>query len=91
MKNPVHPGEYLKEAYMIPLKLTNQKLADAICVTPSTMSRLVSGKADLSVEMSMRLSKALGNSAQQWLNIQNNYTLSKSGFDLSKVKKLRSK
>ena len=85
----MHPGEYLKSAFMVPLGLNHQTLSKALNVTPATVSRLVNGKASVSIEMALRLSHALGNSAEQWLNIQTRWDLENVKIDLECVKKLR--
>jgi addiction module HigA family antidote len=91
MKISMHPGEYLKEVFMVPLKISNQELAEGLNVTPATVSRLVNGKCSLSIEMAKRLSHAFGNSVQQWLNIQNNWDIENCHVNTSFVKKFNTK
>lgn len=78
-KNPMHPGEFLKEAYMKPEGWTIASLSRHIGVSESALSRLVSGKASVSVDMAIKLSDKLGRTAQSWLNMQNNYDLAQRG------------
>ena len=47
-------------------------------VSPSTLSRLIRGDFDLSPSMAVRLSKYVGNSAEQWSNLQLNYSINKA-------------
>jgi addiction module HigA family antidote len=75
--DPVHPGEFIREMYMEPFEIHAADLADRLDVSPSTLSRILNGKTDLSVEMALRLSKVLGRSAESWVSMQAQYSLSK--------------
>lgn len=77
IKNPMHPGEFLLEVFMKPFGIGVKKMADALGVSQSTVSRLINKKADLTPEMAIRLSVVVGRSPESWLNMQNNYSLSK--------------
>jgi addiction module HigA family antidote len=79
MKDPSHPGEIVREC-LDGLKLNVTEGAEALGVTRTTLSRLLNGKAGVSPEMAMRLSKAFGSTAGFWLRLQLNY-------DLAQVKK----
>ena len=58
MKNPSHPGELIRDICIDGLKLNISEGATALGVSRSTLSRLVNGKANVSPEMAVRLSKA---------------------------------
>ena len=72
---PEHPGEVLKTLYFEPLKISITEAAGRLGVTRKTLSQLVNGRMGVSVEMAVRLSKALNTSPELWLNIQRNYDL----------------
>jgi len=72
---PIHPGEVLKDE-LDEVGLTQSALAKHIGVLPKTINEICRGKRGISAEMAMKLSKALGGSAQFWLNIQNNWEIS---------------
>lgn len=72
---PVHPGEVLKDE-LDELGLSQSAIAKHIGVLPKTINEICRGKRGISAEMAMRLSKALGGSAQFWLNLQNNWSIS---------------
>lgn len=72
---PVHPGEVLKDE-LGEVGLTQSALAKHIGVLPKTINEICRGKRGISAEMAMKLSKALGGSAQFWLNLQNNWEIS---------------
>jgi addiction module HigA family antidote len=72
---PVHPGEVLQDE-LEEVGLTQSALAYHIGVLPKTINEICRGKRGISAEMAMKLSKALGGSAQFWLNLQNNWEIS---------------
>ncbi len=73
--NPPHPGEFIKETYLDSLNISLRKAAIELDVAPSTFSRLINGKADLSPDMALRLSKAFGRTPESWMQMQTNYQL----------------
>ena len=75
MYNPPHPGEFIKETYIKPLKVSLRMAALKLNVSPSTFSRLIKGKSDISPEMALRLSKVFGRSPESWMRMQTNYEL----------------
>jgi addiction module HigA family antidote len=76
--NPPHPGEFIKETYIEPLNISLRKAAFDLDVAPSTFSRLIKGKSDLSPEMALKLSKAFGRTPESWMQMQTNYELWKA-------------
>lgn len=87
MHNPPHPGEFIREIYMQPHGLSVRKVAGNLGVSPSTLTRLLNGLSNVSPEMALRLSKALGRSPESWLALQDQYDLwhAKKSVDLRKV------
>ena len=90
MHNPPHPGEFIREVYMEPFGITGRTLSGKLGVSPSTLNRLLKGNSGVSSEMALRLSKALGRSAESWLAMQDNYELwqAKRIVDLDTVEKI---
>lgn len=90
MYNPPHPGEFIKEVYLEPLKITPRRVAIQLKVSPSTFSRLLKGQSRVSPEMALRLSKCLGRSAESWLAMQDIYDLwkAKHKIDLADIQPL---
>ncbi len=74
---PTHPGEILKEEFLIPLKMTQSHLAKALGTSFRAINELVNEKRGITVEMSLKLSKYFKTSPQLWLNLQNDYDLYK--------------
>ncbi len=75
MHNPPHPGEVLRELCIEPLNLSITEIAEALGVSHELLSSILSGRASISPEMAIRLSKAFGTSAESWLNQQMQYDL----------------
>jgi addiction module HigA family antidote len=70
MHNPPHPGEFITEVYLEPFGISGRELAARLDVAASTLSRLLNGTSRVTPEMALRLSKALGRSAESWLAMQ---------------------
>jgi addiction module HigA family antidote len=75
MHNPPHPGEFITEVYLEPNNLSGRELAAKLGVAASTLNRILTGASGISPEMALRLSKALGRSAESWLAMQYSYDL----------------
>lgn len=90
MHNPPHPGEILKEEFLIPLNLSITKFAKKLDVSRQTLSDLLSKKRSVSIEMAFKLSKALNTTPEMWLNMQLHYNIAnmKDKIDLSKVEEI---
>ncbi|WP_386690022.1 HigA family addiction module antitoxin [Lonepinella sp. MS14437] len=72
MYNPPHPGELIKE-FMGDSTVTD--LAKKLGVTRTALSRIINGKASITAEMALRLSKVFDTSAKVWLGMQADYDL----------------
>jgi addiction module HigA family antidote len=75
MKAPPHPGEVVRELCIDPAGLTVTAAADVLGVSRQSLSELLNGRAGISPEMAVRLSKAFGGSAESWLRQQMYYDL----------------
>lgn len=89
MKNPPHPGRIVKQDCVEPLGLTITEAARALGVTRQALNNLVNGKAGISPEMAVRLSKAFGASPEMWLRLQANYELAQVRQDEIEVERYR--
>ncbi len=72
MKDPSHPGDLIREC-LDGLALNVTEGAAALGVTRTTLSRVLNGKAHVSPEMAVRLSKAFGSTVGFWLRLQLHY------------------
>lgn len=90
MHNPPHPGEFIREVYITPFEISIRKVADGLQVSASTLTRLLNGDSNISPEMALRLSKALGRSPESWLAMQDQYDLwhARKNIDMRKIRKL---
>lgn len=84
MKNPPHPGVFIKEEILEPLDLSITKAAEALDVRRATLSDVTNGNADVSAEMALRIEKAFGVSMDLLLRMQ-------AGYDAAQVRKHESK
>src|SRR5579863_5187073 len=70
---PLHPGEVLREEFLVPLRLSAGALAKAMGVPRTRIERIASESIGITADTALRLGKALGTSAQLWLNLQNRF------------------
>ena len=89
MKNPPHPGRIVRQDCVEPLGLTVTEAAKVLGVTRQALNNLVNGKAGISPEMAVRISKAFGGSPEMWLRLQANYDLARIQQDEIGVKRYR--
>ena len=69
-RKPSTVGDILLEEYLIPLNLKIADLASMLNVHRNTVSAIVNNNSKLSLDMAMRLAKALNTSVEFWLNLQ---------------------
>lgn len=70
-----HPGEILREDFLIPMHLSVYALAKAIGVTRSRINEIVHGERAITSETALRLARYFGTSAELWMNLQMKYDL----------------
>lgn len=75
MHKPPHPGEVLRNGVFTDSGMTVTDFAKRLGVTRVALSRVLNGKAGISADMAVRLSAALGTSAESWLHMQANFDL----------------
>lgn len=72
---PVHPGEILIEEFLIPLGISQYRLAKDIAVPPRRVNEIVHGKRAITADTALRLSRYFGTSERFWLNLQARFDL----------------
>jgi addiction module HigA family antidote len=72
---PIHPGEILREDYMVPLGLSATALAHALGVTPARINDIVRERRGITADTALRLARYFGTDAQSWINLQTAYDL----------------
>ena len=70
---PVHPGEILLEEFLIPMGITQYRLAKDICIPARRINEIVLGKRGISADTALRLARYFSTSADVWMNLQNRY------------------
>ena len=72
---PVHPGEILKEEFLVPLGLSANALAKALNVPAPRINDIVRQRRGISADTALRLARYFGGDARSWLNLQTAYDL----------------
>jgi len=72
---PVHPGEVLREDYLIPLNMSANALSKALNVPAPRINDIVRKRRGVSADTAMRLARYFGGDARSWLNLQAAYDL----------------
>ncbi len=86
---PLHPGEVLREEFMVPLGLTPYAVAKA-CGVPRT--RIVREETPVTADTALRLGRYFGMSPQVWINLQGDYELRRAqreiGMEIDRIRPL---
>src|SRR6266513_287111 len=72
---PVHPGEILREDFLVPLGKSANALAKALNVPAPRINDIVRERRGISADTAMRLARYFGGDARSWLNLQAAYDL----------------
>jgi addiction module HigA family antidote len=72
---PVHPGEILLEEFLIPMHLSQNKIATDLGVPPRRINEIVHGKRRITADTALRLAHYFNMSPQFWLGLQMDYDL----------------
>ncbi len=78
LKEPAHPGGFVKHEVLKPLGLSVTEAADALGVTRPALSALLNERAQLSPEMAIRIEKAFGVSMETLMRMQNSYDIAQA-------------
>ena len=78
-----HPGEVLREEYLVPLGLSARALAKELDVPANRLTEIMRGTRDVTADTAIRLGRYFGTDPRFWLNLQ-------AAHDLSKAEKLHS-
>ena len=72
---PIHPGEILLEEFLIPMEISQYRLAQDINVPARRINEIVLGKRAITADTALRLSEYFCLSEKFWLNLQMRYNL----------------
>jgi addiction module HigA family antidote len=73
-----HPGEVLREEYLVPLGLSARALAKALVVPPNRVTEIVRGERDVTADTAIRLARYFRTDPRFWLNLQAAHDISKA-------------
>jgi addiction module HigA family antidote len=73
---PIHPGEILREEFVVPFGLNPNRLALALRVPPPSIYEIVKEERGISSEMALRLARFFSTTPEFWMNLQTRYDLS---------------
>lgn len=87
-----HPGEVLMEDFLVPLGVSQYRIAKEIGVPPRRINEIVKGERGITADTALRLAAFFGTDAQSWLNLQTEYDLRQTrtamGDVLSRIQRL---
>jgi addiction module HigA family antidote len=72
---PIHPGETLREDFMLPLGLSASRLAMELHVPVTRVNDIVRCRRSITADTALRLARYFGTSAELWMNLQAHYDL----------------
>ena len=80
-----HPGEMLREEFLVPLGISQNALALKIRVPATRIGEIVNGRRAITPDTALRLARFFGNSPEFWLNLQQMHDLSKARLESGKT------
>ena len=78
---PVHPGEVLREDFLMPLTLSANALARALHVPARRIHDIINERRPLSADMAIRLARFFSTSSELWMNLQVSHDLRKARIE----------
>ncbi len=71
----IHPGEILKEEFLVPFKISAYKLAKETKIPPTRVSQILKGRRSITADTALRFAKFFGTTPDFWLGLQIEYDL----------------
>jgi addiction module HigA family antidote len=78
----IHPGEVLLEEILIPMGLSQNRIARNIGVPPRRINEIVHGKRAVTADTALRLARYFGTSEEFWMGLQADYDLEEARHEL---------
>lgn len=78
---PIHPGEILREDFLVPLEMSANALSKALHVPPPRINDIVRERRGITADTAMRLARYFGGDPRSWLNLQTDYELRKAEIE----------
>lgn len=79
---PIHPGEVLREEFMLPMGLSSHAVARAVGVTAARINDIVNERRGITADTALRIGRYFGTTADVWINLQKRYELETARRDL---------
>jgi addiction module HigA family antidote len=83
LKN-IHPGEILKEEFLIPLEISAYRLAKETFIPQTRISEIIKGNRRITADTALRLSKFFDTTAKFWLGLQDDYDIEEEKIEKAK-------
>lgn len=81
----IHPGEVLKEEFLDPFEISQNRLAREVSVPPRRINEIVLGKRGISADTAIRLARYFGTSESFWMGLQADYDVEEAKRALGKA------
>lgn len=81
----MHPGEVLREDFLVPLNMSSNALAKALHVPAPRINDIVRERRGVSADTALRLARYFGGDARSWLNLQAAYELRKGEISIGET------
>src|SRR6202795_3299732 len=80
---PVHPGEILREEFMLPLSLSMNRVALDLRVPVTRIADIVNERRGITADTALRLARYFNNSPSFWMNLQTRFDLEVAEDEIS--------
>ena len=77
-RTPIHPGEILNDEFLVPMAISQSRLARDINVPPRRINEICLGKRAITPDTALRLARYFGMSAEFWMTLQQRYDLERA-------------
>ncbi len=89
----IHPGEVLKEEFLIPLNISAYRLCKETDIAQTRISEIIKGNRSITADTALRLAKYFGNTPNFWLGLQNDFDIEEEllekGDQFNRIKRLK--
>jgi addiction module HigA family antidote len=82
---PIHPGEILREEFLVPLGLSAHALAQALRVPATRINDIVNERRSITADTALRLARYFGTTPEFWMNLQAAFDLRSAEGELKAV------
>ena len=82
---PIHPGEILREEYLVPLGMSANALSIALRVPAPRINEVVRERRGISTDTALRLARFFNTTPQFWLNLQTSFDLKQTEMEIGEI------